>query len=93
MRFVPVNPARPDAASMAVLQGDPSSGPSDMLMRMPRGAGVPHVHSADYKLTVISGRMKHWQQGETETAAEILGASGFSPAIRPTLTPASTTVA
>lgn len=76
-RFAPVDPRRPDGAGIAVLRGDPATGPSDMLMRMPRGGGRMHTHTADYTLTVLSGRMRHWQQGEAEAAAPVLGPGSY----------------
>ena len=44
--FTPVSPQRPQGAQMAVLWGDPNTGPSAMLLRMNKGAGAMHVHSA-----------------------------------------------
>ncbi|MGQ0659747.1 DUF4437 domain-containing protein [Sphingosinicella sp.] len=67
-RFAPIDPARPDGAAIAVLRGDPAAGPSDMLLRIGRGEGRLHVHSADYRLVVPSGTMRHRaadQAGET----------------------------
>ena len=58
-RFVPVDPASPNGTQVAVLSGDPESGPSAMLMRLKKGGGTPHVHSSDYQLVVLQGTMKH----------------------------------
>lgn len=84
-RWTPLDPARPDGPAIAVLWGDPASGPSTMLMRFgPAAAGTAprlHVHTSDYHLVVIEGRMKHWAAGEREAAAPALGpgSSWFQP--------------
>ncbi len=75
-RFVPVDPANPARAQIAVLGGDPATGPSDMLMRFPRGEGVPHVHTSDYRLVVIEGTMTHVQAG-VEGPRKPLGPGSF----------------
>ncbi len=78
-KFVPSNPAAPNGTQVAVLRGDPESGPSTMLMKMPsnRGRNVMHVHSSDYQLVVISGRMKHWSKAQSEEKAEAMGPGGY----------------
>ena len=80
-RFMPVNPASPNGPQIAVLGGDPDAGPSTMLMRMQKGGGTPHVHSADYQLVVLQGTMKHWGKGQTEAASKPLnhGSHWFQP--------------
>ncbi len=79
-RFEPVSPARPDGARIAVLRGDPATGPSDMLLLMPRGASPLHVHSADYRLVVLRGTMRHWGAGGRETVPELEpGSYWFQP--------------
>ncbi len=75
-RFVPIDPSRPDGAAIAVLRGDPATGPSDMLIRMGCGEGRLHVHSADYRLVVISGTMRHRAAGETGEVMD-LGAGSY----------------
>ncbi|MCY1648703.1 DUF4437 domain-containing protein [Caulobacter sp. SL161] len=64
IRFAPLDPRNPNGPQIAVLHGDPATGPSDMLMRFSRGQGVPHVHSSDYRLVVLEGVMTHAQAGE-----------------------------
>jgi len=75
--FVPVNPAHPDAAQIAVLWGDPANGPSTMLLRMAGATGRLHIHSSDYHLVVIEGDMKHWAQGESSDTAPELGPGSY----------------
>jgi hypothetical protein len=76
-QFTPVSASLLDGPAIAVLKGNPTTGPSDMLLRIPRGAGRLHVHSADYRLVVVEGQMKHWAKGQTESAAELLGPGSF----------------
>lgn len=83
-RFVPINPADPNSTQIAVLSGDPATGPSDMLMRFVRGQGVPHVHSSDYRLVVVQGTMTHTQAGEEAKATPMgPGSYWFQPGEQP----------
>jgi hypothetical protein len=83
-RFVPVNPGDPNSTQIAVLSGDPATGPSDMLMRFGRGEGGPHVHSSDYRLVVIEGEMKHAEAGAYASAPPMgPGSYWFQPANQP----------
>ena len=75
--FKPLDPARPAAAQIAVLRGDPTSGPSAMLMKFGKGDGRLHIHSSDYDLVVLEGDMKHWQAGEAEASAKVLGPGSY----------------
>lgn len=75
--FVPSNPAAPNGTQVAVLRGDPATGPSAMLMKMKKGGGPAHVHSSDYQLVVISGRMKHWSKAQSEAQAPLMGPGGY----------------
>jgi hypothetical protein len=83
-RFVPTNPGDPNSTQIAVLSGDPATGPSDMLMRFGRGEGSPHVHSSDYRLVVIEGVMKHAEAGAYASAPRMgPGSYWFQPAGQP----------
>ncbi len=83
-RFVPTNPNDPNSTQIAVLSGDPATGPSDMLMRFGRGEGGPHVHSSDYRLVVIEGVMKHAEAGAYASAPAMgPGSYWFQPANQP----------
>jgi quercetin dioxygenase-like cupin family protein len=75
--FVPVMADRPDAGAIAVLWGDPNSGPSAMFIRLPKGALPMHSHSSDYHLLVLKGVAKHWSEGQTEAAAKPLGPGSY----------------
>jgi quercetin dioxygenase-like cupin family protein len=76
-RFAPVLARLPEGPRMAVLWGDPNTGPSAMLLEMKRGAGPMHTHTADYHLVVIEGTMKHWGAGEKESDAKPLGPGSY----------------
>src|SRR5688500_8186700 len=66
VKFVPLDPADPASTRIAVLRGDPATGPSAMLMQFGKGTGRLHVHSSDYQLVVLEGTMKHWVAGQKE---------------------------
>ena|SRR5688572_1155601 len=76
-KFVPVDPQRPQGAQIAVLQGDPNTGPSAMLLRMSKGVSAMHVHSADYHCVVLEGTMQHWEQRESQDKAKLLRPGSF----------------
>ncbi len=76
-RFAPLDPGRPDGPRLAVLRGDPATGPSDMLLEFRKGPGRLHVHTADYHLVLLRGTMKHWAQGEKEEEAKTLGPGSY----------------
>ena len=74
---MPVDPQRPDAAQIAVLKGDPVSGPSSILLNMSRTPGALHDHTASYDLVLVEGRMKHWAKGESAVDAKELGPGSY----------------
>jgi mannose-6-phosphate isomerase-like protein (cupin superfamily) len=76
-KFVPVSPRLAEGPRMAVLWGDPSSGPSAVLLEMQRGSVPFHVHTADYHLVVLEGTMKHWLEGQDEASAPLLGPGSY----------------
>ena len=84
-RFVPLDPAHPDEAQVAVLWGDPARGPSSMLMRMTRTSGGLHYHTFDYDLVVLEGQMKHLGEGEEAATAQPLGPGSYwhQPGLQP----------
>lgn len=76
-RFQPLNPPMSPGAQVAVLWGDPDTGPSAVLFKMGKGATPLHTHSSTYHLTIIEGEMKHWTAGEAEAKARALGPGGY----------------
>lgn len=75
--FVPIVKSRPDGPQIGVLRGNPDEGPSDMILKMPKGPGTLHTHTADYHLTIISGEMKHWDASSEEANARVLGPGSY----------------
>lgn len=75
--FKLMDPSRPSSPEIAVLRGNPDTGPSSMLMKFGKGTGRMHIHSSDYDLVVLQGEMKHWQPGESEAAAKVLGPGSY----------------
>ena len=52
---------------MAVVEGDPTKGPSHFLMKFPAGFAAPmHHHTPDHYVTVISGTMVLTSNGKEE---------------------------
>ena len=80
-KFVPVDPARPKGPELAVLWGDPATGPSAILLRFAKGDGRLHFHTSDYHLVVLQGTMKHWAEGQQAADAKSLrsGSYWFQP--------------
>lgn len=76
-KFAPVSPTNPNGTQIAVLRGEPDTGPSDMLMKTPRSEGQLHFHTSDYRLTVISGVMKHWTPQSGRENAKSLGPGSY----------------
>ena len=63
---------------MAVLWGDPASGPSGILLKIPAGyENVPHAHSANYRAFIIEGVGLHWTEGETRADATPITSGGY----------------
>jgi quercetin dioxygenase-like cupin family protein len=76
-KFVPLDPTQPNGAQIAVLWGDPSKGPSAMLLKVKKGGGRLHLHTSDYHLVLLEGAMKHWAEGEQEADAKLLGPGSY----------------
>lgn len=75
--FTPDDPRFPDGPQIAVLWGDPSSGPSTMLIKVKKGPMPLHSHSSDYHLVVIRGMAKHWEDGQTEDQVQTLSPESY----------------
>jgi hypothetical protein len=76
-KFVPVDPARPDGPQLAVLWGDPATGPSAMLLKLHKSSGRLHLHTSNYHLVMLEGTAKHWTEGEPEAVAKPLGPGSY----------------
>ena len=63
---------------IAVLWGDPSSGPSGFILKIPAGFEAPvHSHTASYRAVVIEGAALHWLGTEDKDSAAPLSAGGY----------------
>ncbi|SHG84086.1 hypothetical protein SAMN05443551_0754 [Marivita hallyeonensis] len=52
---------------IAVLNGNPQTGPSAVLLKFPPNfPGAMHTHTHGYHAVVISGGSKHWIAGQSE---------------------------
>ena len=77
-KFVAVVPDQSDSPQIAILWGEPRTGPSAMLIRAKKGFATPmHIHSSDYHLVVVQGLMKHWGADQTEADAKPLGPGSY----------------
>lgn len=76
-RWVPSDPARPEATQVAVLRGDPAAGPSTMLMKMKKTDGALHEHTSGYDLVLLEGSMKHWATEAERTDGPVLGPGSY----------------
>lgn len=79
LTFVPQRPGSP--VEVAVLWGDPATGPSGVLLKMPAGAKAPtHMHSASYRAIIIEGAPSHMLEGANEPAKFGPGSYIYQPA-------------
>jgi len=70
------HPALPDCLTLAVERGDPSSGPSILLVKGTKGCSAPwHFHSPNEQLMMVSGTGRVEMKGE---AAVNLHSGGFA---------------
>lgn len=77
-RFEPLYKSRPDGPQISLLRGDPRTGPSSALIKLPRNYGGRfHYHSANYQLFLLEGTMRQWSQDQTEANAVILTPGGY----------------
>jgi hypothetical protein len=70
-KYTPLDPARPDGAAIAVLRGDPATGPSDMLMKFKKTDGAVHAHTAGYHAVLLSGQAMHYEKCTCEAAGAL----------------------
>lgn len=63
---------------IAILWGDPRTGPSAVMLRFPPNfPGAMHHHTNGYHAILISGASKHWVEGETESDAPLQTAGDY----------------
>lgn len=57
---------------MAVLSGNPGTGPSAVMLKFPPNfPGGMHHHTHGYHAIVVSGASKHWVKGQSESDAPL----------------------
>jgi hypothetical protein len=79
-KFGPLDPKNPGGAQIAVLSGDPQSGPVACLLKLPKGAAPLHWHTSDYYAITVDGNTKHWLPGkEAEAKSNAPGTFWFQP--------------
>lgn len=80
VKFFPMDPKNPEGGQMAVASGDPQKGPSAIYLKLKPGSPPIHAHAADYHAVLISGKAKHWVDGEEGNAKEMgPGSYWFQP--------------
>jgi hypothetical protein len=67
-KFAPVDPKNPGGIQMAVLSGDPRTGPVAFELKLPKGPAPIHWHSSDYYAWTVEGNTKHWLPGKEADA-------------------------
>jgi Domain of unknown function (DUF4437) len=67
-QYKPLDPARPGGTAIAVLRGDPATGPSTMLMKFRKTDGAVHAHTAGYHAVLLSGEAMHYEKCTCEAA-------------------------
>ena len=67
-KFAPVDPKNPGGIQMAVLSGDPKTGPTAFELKLPKGPAPIHWHSSDYYAWTVEGNTKHWLPGKEADA-------------------------
>lgn len=79
-KFGPLDPKMPAGAQIAILSGDPKTGPVAFLLKLPKGAAPLHWHTSDYYALTIDGNTKHWLPGkEAEATSNPPGTFWFQP--------------
>lgn len=79
-KFGPVDPKNPGGLQMAVLSGDPKTGPVAFFLKIPKGAAPIHWHSSDYYALTVEGNTKHWLPGkEADAKSNPPGTFWFQP--------------
>lgn len=74
----PLDPTNPDGPRIAVLWGDPTSGPYGALLRVPAGFESPmHRHSRDERMIMLQGNSIHWTEGGSRDTAPLMTAGDY----------------
>jgi len=69
-KFVPMDPSMADGPKIAVVFGDPKTGPVGFLIEVPPGHKSPiHSHTSDYHAVILDGAPFHWLPHEKDDGA------------------------
>ncbi len=84
-KFQPLYANRPNGPYFHVLEGDPRSKPSYTVFRYSQnytGSGKFHAHTHNYRLWLVEGALKHWDEKGSEETATVLtpGSYLYQPA-------------
>jgi hypothetical protein len=79
-KYSPVDPKNEKGLQMAVVSGDPKTGPVSFYLKLPKGPAPIHYHTSDYTAVVLEGKTKHWLPGKEAEAKEGgAGTAWFQP--------------
>jgi quercetin dioxygenase-like cupin family protein len=61
LKFAPMDPKQPTGPKMAIVSGDPKTGPVAFIIELPPGANSGlHSHTSEYHAVVLEGAPAHW---------------------------------
>jgi quercetin dioxygenase-like cupin family protein len=61
LKFTPVDPKQPEETKIAIVSGDPKTGPVAFIVERPPGSNSGlHSHSSEYHALVLDGALAHW---------------------------------
>ena len=69
-KLVPLNPKNPQGGQMAVLSGDPKTGPVALMLKLPKGTSPVHWHTSAYYAVTVEGTTRHWLAGKEAEARD-----------------------
>jgi quercetin dioxygenase-like cupin family protein len=81
MKFGPMDPSQPAGLKLAIVSGDPKTGPVAFIIEIPPGtnAGL-HSHTSEYHALAIEGTPAHWLPHEANEGAPVeSGTYWFQP--------------
>lgn len=80
-KFNVIDPKQPDGVKIAMVSGDPKTGPIAFVMEQPAGANINvHSHTSDYHALVVGGAPAHWlPHDKTQGEPLAVGTYWFQP--------------
>jgi quercetin dioxygenase-like cupin family protein len=61
LKFAPLDPSKPDGFKLAIVSGDPKTGPVAFVVEVPPGGNSGlHSHTSEYHALVLEGAPAHW---------------------------------